>query len=303
MKIVRNENPKLDGVYVDLLNDQGFKHVFARDVNKDILIAFLNEVITDRHIIDLEHVRNELVPSDSSVKASVFDIYCKTEDGSMIVVELQRDSQGDYIDRSIYYSAFPIQNQIEKGKEKYTFSAVYIINILNFKLKELKGQKRILSKFRLKEVETNCTLSEKYTLIFIELPKFTKKLGELAPSNILEGFYFCLRHMAKLNKRPMELQQQIWARLFEAAQVAAMNKQELQLYISTMTTDRDIRNQIEYAEGRGLERGIAIGKEQGIEQGTAASKVAIAKSLKLKGVDLQTISECTGLEMAEVEQL
>ncbi len=34
-----------------------------------------------------------------------------------------------------------------------------------------------------------------------------------------------------------------------------------------------------------------------------SSKVSIAKSMKAKGIDLQTISECTGLEMAEVEQL
>ena len=299
MKTERKESQNLVGVYVDLLNDQGFKHVFARDVNKDILIAFLNEVITDRHIIDLEHIRNEQVPSDPAIKASVFDIYCKTADGSMIVVELQRDTQGDYIDRSIYYSAFPIQTQIEKGNGKYTLSAVYIINILDFKLKELKHQSKVLSTFRLKELETNCILSKKYTLIFIELPKFTKKLGEFTPDNILEGFFYCLRHMAKLNKRPLELQQQIWARLFEAAQVAAMNKHERQLYISTMTTERDIRNQIAYAEERGLEQGIA----QGIEQGTAASKIAIAKSLKAGGMDNHLIAKHTGLEIADIEQL
>ncbi|MBQ7017820.1 MAG: PD-(D/E)XK nuclease family transposase, partial [Bacteroidales bacterium] len=41
--------------FVDLLNDQGFKHVFGRDANKDILIALLNEIIPDRVIVDLRH--------------------------------------------------------------------------------------------------------------------------------------------------------------------------------------------------------------------------------------------------------
>lgn len=41
------------GKYVDLLNDLGFKHVFVREANKDILIAFLNEIIEDRVIVDL----------------------------------------------------------------------------------------------------------------------------------------------------------------------------------------------------------------------------------------------------------
>ena len=50
--------------FVDLLNDQGFKHVFGRDANKDILIALLNEIIPDRVIVDLSHIRNEQIPSD-----------------------------------------------------------------------------------------------------------------------------------------------------------------------------------------------------------------------------------------------
>ena len=79
--------------YVNLLDDLGFKHVFGRDENKEILIAFLNEIIPDKQIIDLEHIRNEQVPFDPDTKASVFDLYCETEDGSMIVVELQDKPQ------------------------------------------------------------------------------------------------------------------------------------------------------------------------------------------------------------------
>jgi len=79
--------------FVDLLNDQGFKHVFGRDANKDILIALLNEIIPDRVIVDLRHIRNEQIPSDPETKGSVFDLYCETEDGSRIVVELQNKPQ------------------------------------------------------------------------------------------------------------------------------------------------------------------------------------------------------------------
>ena len=161
--------------YVNLLDDLGFKHVFGRDENKEILIAFLNEIIPDKQIIDLEHIRNEQVPFDPDTKASVFDLYCETQDGSRIVVELQREEQFDYIDRAIYYGAFPIQNQIAKGKKRYTFSAVYVINILNFNLVELRGDNNPVSTFRLKELKTNKILSHKYTLIFIELSKFAKR--------------------------------------------------------------------------------------------------------------------------------
>ena len=54
-----------------------------------------------------------------------------------------------------------------------------------------------------------------------------------------------------------------------------------------MTTERDIRNQIEFARNEGMEKGI----EKGIEKG----KLDTAKNLKELGVDKSIISKATGL--------
>ena len=103
--------------------------------------------------------------------------------------------------------------------------------------------------------------------------------------------------------------------LFEAARFAAMNKQERQAYISKMNTERDLRNQLDYAlsEGlakgmaqglaQGMEKGLAQGIAQGIEQGEANAKAAIAKAMKNKGIDTATISECTGIPIEEIGKL
>ena len=277
--------------YVNLLDDLGFKHVFGRDENKEILIAFLNEIIPDKQIIDLEHIRNEQVPFDPDTKASVFDLYCETQDGSRIVVELQREEQFDYIDRAIYYGAFPIQNQIAKGKKRYTFSAVYVINILNFNLVELREDNNPVSTFRLKELKTNKILSHKYTLIFIELSKFAKRLEEISPDNILEGYLYFLRNMHNFKEQPKEFQQQIWDKLFNAARVAKMNRQERQAYIKKMNTERDRINQWEFA------------MEQAKTKGMAEEKMTIAKSMKLEGISVDIICKCTGLSLEEIGNL
>ena len=281
--------------FVDLLNDQGFKHVFGRDANKDILIALLNEIIPDRVIVDLRHIRNEQIPSDPETKGSVFDLYCETEDGSRIVVELQNKPQLDYIDRAIYYSAFPIQNQVEKGNRKYTFNAVYVINILNFNLKELKGHNNPVSAFRFKELETNAALSEKYTIIFIELRKFTKDLDDISPDNMQEVFIHCLKNMHRHKKQPETLQQPICNRLFEAARFAAMNKQERQTYISKMNTERDLRNQLDYARSEGLAKGMEKGRKEALTES--------ARKFKAQNVPIEVISSCTGLSVEEIMAL
>ena len=66
--------------FVDLLLDAGFKHVFGRQKNKDILIAFLNQIIPDRTIVDLTYNQNEQIPDNIESKASRFDLYCSSID-------------------------------------------------------------------------------------------------------------------------------------------------------------------------------------------------------------------------------
>ena len=127
----------------------------------------------------------------------------------------------------------------------------------------------------------------KYTLIFIELRKFAKRLEEISPNNILEGFLFFFLYIHSLGKQPQEFQQQIWDRLFQAAQIAAMNHKDRQTYIKKMNSERDRINQWEYA----------------MEQAKAEEKSLIAKNCKNSGIPYETIAKCTGLTIEEIEQL
>ena len=73
---------------------------------------------------------------------------------------------------------------------------------LNFNLVELRVDNNPVSTFRLKELKTNKILSHKYTLIFIELSKFAKRLEEISPDNILEGYLYFLRNMHNFKEQP-----------------------------------------------------------------------------------------------------
>ena len=86
-------------------------------------------------------------------------------------------------------------------------------------------------------------------------------------------------------------------------------------YIKAMNTERDTYNQIEYAretgreEGReeGHKKGHKEGKEEGLNEGRAEGakqkSFDIAKSMLEKGIDIETISELTGLTAEEVSRL
>ena len=82
-----------------------------------------------------------------------------------------------------------------------------------------------------------------------------------------------------------------------------------------MNTERDTYNQIEYAretgreegreEGRkeGKEEGREEGKEEGREEGAKQKSFDIAQRMLEKGIDIETISELTGLTAEEVFML
>ena len=57
------------------------------------------------------------------------------------------------------------------------------------------------------------------------------------------------------------------------------------------------------AEGRaeGRAEGLAQGKVEGLEQGRKEQQIKIARTLKLKGLDISMIAECTGLSVEEIE--
>ena len=78
-----------------------------------------------------------------------------------------------------------------------------------------------------------------------------------------------------------------------------------------MNTERDLRNQLDYALSEGLAQGMAQGLAEGMEkgmekgmaQGEANAKAAIAKAMKNKGIDIATITECTGIPIEEIGKL
>ena len=115
------------------------------------------------------------------------------------------------------------------------------------------------------------------------------------------------------------LQERIFRKLFEAAQIAAMPHEEQVLYRDNMMTENDYRNCIDFAreeghasgfaegiaegEARGLAAGEAKGRAEGIAEGEAKGISAVAKSMKAKGYAIADIMDVSGLSQKEVEDL
>ena len=66
-----------------------------------------------------------------------------------------------------------------------------------------------------------------------------------------------------------------------------------------MNTERDIRNQIQFAADKGREEGLKRGLEEGIEKAT----LLMASKLKADGMDIELIIKYSGLTREEIEKL
>ena len=83
------------------------------------------------------------------------------------------------------------------------------------------------------------------------------------------------------------------------AELAQLDDEDRTNYIKAMNTERDTYNQIEYARETGREEGREEGRKEGVKQ----NSFNIAKRMLEKGIDIETISELTGLTEKEISEL
>ena len=291
--------------YVNPYTDFGFKKLFGTEMNKDLLISFLNSLLDpEDEIVNLSYLNTEHLGTREADRKAVFDVYCENERGEKILVEMQRGEQQFFKDRSIYYATFPIREQGQKGEWNYELKAVYIIGILNFTFDDTHND-YYHHDVQLIDKHTNQVFYDKLTFIYLEMPKFNKAENEL--EGMFEKWMFVLRNLSRLMERPKALQERIFNKLFEAAEIAKFTKTEYEAYEDSLKIYRDWVNTIKTAQYRGHEEGFEEGHAEGLEEGRAEGRaeerLKNAKAMKEKGIAMDLIAEITGFDREEIEKL
>jgi len=287
--------------YINPLTDFGFKKLFGTEINKDLLIDFLNQLLPQHHQIkQLTYTKNEHLGSSLLDRKAIFDLYCVSENGEKFIVEMQKAKQNFFKDRSVYYSAFAIREQGKKGEWNYRLTPVYTIAILDFMFTEEIKKDDLLLNVKLKD-QNNNIFYDKLTYIYVQLPKFTKKEKEL--NDRFEKWMYVLRHLAKLQDRPIALQERIFKKLFEAAELAKFTPKERQQYEDSLKYYRDIKNVVDTARDEGIEEGIEIGIEEGIEIGIEKGAIKTVKRGLKEGASVEFLAKITGLSEDFIQTL
>jgi len=278
--------------YINPFTDFGFKKLFGEELNKDLLIDFLNELLKDEQgkIKNLTYMKTEQLGATEVDRKAIFDLYCENEKGEKFIVELQKTKQNFFKDRTVYYSTFPIREQAKRADWDFELKAVYTIAILDFTF----DSKMVVSnKFRydvkLTDIVSKEVFFDKLTFIYLEMPKFTKTIDEL--ESRFEKWLYVLKNLNRLDSIPNKLRERIFEKLFEVAEIAKFSYEQVLSYEDSLKYYRDLKNSLDTA------------KQEGKIEGKIESRIEIAKIMLEKEYEITAISELTGLSKEEIEKI
>ncbi|MGC1245176.1 MAG: Rpn family recombination-promoting nuclease/putative transposase [Spirulinaceae cyanobacterium] len=303
--------------------DWAIKKLLRNKANYVVLEGFLSELLHQELTIKtlLESEGNQQTQED---KTNRVDILAETGEGELILVEVQNNSQLDYFHRMLYGASRLVVEYLEKGKEYGKIKKIYSVNIVYFNLgvgddyiyhhrgnfvgvnhgdtlQPLKSQE---VKFH---IEAVADIFPEYYLLKVN------NFDDVAKNSLDEWIYFLKNSNIKEEfaaKGMVEAKETLRVNnLSEPERRAYSRYMENKSYEASMLSTQEFETQweIEKAEikGReeGIQEGIEQGKQEGIEEGKQEEKIAIARSCKQQGLDVETIMKITKLSPEEIESL
>ncbi len=309
--------------YFNPLNDYFIRYLFTdKRSSEGILLDFINSIMINANMKTFRSVEI-LTPSpkagsrlnlkkNRNLKETIapkvgrrLDVKCITQNGSVVIIEIQLQGNSRFPERILYYWAANYSKLLKHGEKYDELTPVISINLLNFNLDK---SKNIHSCYMLYEMNNKKLLTDHLQIHIIELKKFkknilTKDLNcwlKMFTSKNLEA---SMSEIVKEKPIMEEVQKKYNNFVKSKLMMMEYEKKEAYLYGNQIMLDEERRLGIEEGIKKGIEQGIEQGMEKGIEQGKKEQQISIAKSLKNAGIDIKIISENTGLSIEEIKNL
>jgi len=286
---------KLEDMCFDIkpTDDYVFKRIFGVEKNKKILIGFLNVLFEEfdflPQIKNIEYLNTEIPKEFDPEKQGILDIRATINDDTEIDIEVQTKDRIDLIDRGITYCSRMISNYTLKGGD-YTKPKVISVWIVKEKLRSDNPHYNRRNPI---EIDQHFTMpgvldkefiktSNKTTIIYIYLSKLQEGLYSEKINNWLKF----------MNNQPIY-------------DVNDKNLVEANKELDYIRGDKKARcyyeAKIKYILNKNSERKEAI--EEGLKEGEKNKSIEIAKNMLKLNIDINIISQSTGLDIEEIKNL
>ena len=286
-----------------------FKIIFGSKGNEDILISFLNSLFKEYEYLPTIKsitINNSLsIKKFSIMKQSILDIKATTDIGKLINIEIQTEDTGNIIDRGLTYCSQMISEGTAEGGN-YIDPEVISIWILNGKLRQDNVHYGRKSYIEVSQLYTSSNkldkefikATNKLTLIHIYLTKFEEGIYNQGIEEWIK-FISDKDFSSEGNKELYKAQDKLKylrcdeeiRELYNARLKAKLNK------------NTDIIIAKEEGIKQGKEEGLKQGKEEGLKQGEINKAKEMARNMLKKGLDISLVSEISGLNIEEIQEL
>ncbi len=320
--------------------DWAVKKLLRNKANFDVLEGFMSELLGFDVKIEqiLESESNKKHKED---KFNRVDILVRTDQGELMLVEIQNESETDYFHRVLYGASKLITEYIQEGEGYETIKKVVSISILYFRLGQGKDyiyeyEGKFVGRHLKDTLMPNAWQKTKFGIREVAdiFPKYfilkVNNFDNVAKDTLDEWIYFL---------KNSELPNDCKAKGLKAAgeklkldQLSSDERKIYERYREDRWREKDI---METAERKGLEKGLKKGirqgkklgieegkkkgleegkkkgleegKKRGIEEGEKKGKkeasLKIAQNGIKKGLPDEIIAELTGLSITEIQAL
>ena len=290
-------------------NDYVFKRIFGQKGNEDITRGFLKAVTkVEYNNTDLEDtpiLENGLIEN----KMGILDVKVVASKENNIEMQV---TKSEYIaERILWYWSKLYAGSIEKGEGYNSTKKAICILIADFKLEKLEEIEKYHTKWNIREEEyKNIILTDRLELHIIELEKLERRNNKSKEEEELLNWCKFIKFPEKVEESIIMKNEEI-KKAKEQLDKISQDENERRLAELREKAVRDemaIRDSgIKEGYKKGLEDGEKKGEEKGFiegkKNGALEEKISIAKNMLKANIDKKNISEITGLNIDEIENM
>lgn len=279
------------GQKISILSDTMLKAMFQNENRIKYSAKFLSYFIDVEYEDILNNIclaKNELDKNNENDKGERCDYVALLSDTSLNI-EVNNNSSLEVLERNMEYAHRLYSKKIKRGEENYQYTQVIQFNLNNF---AFKGNDKIVDIYTVTN-DDNIGLSNKLIFVQIYVPNLRKKWYTKGMKSLSEEEKYILAlvemDLDKLNDLGGE---NIMDEYVKEAEEVSFEGGVGEAYDKEWA----LRDQ-------GYRDGLSQGKAEGFSQGKIENKKEIAKKMLSKAMEVELISEITGLSIEEIKNL
>ena len=284
------------------LSDLFARYLLGKNGNEDLLTDLVNSTLREfnfEEVKDLEIIDPYNLSENIDLKESIIDVKAKTKDNQTVIIEIQLCGNMDFLKRIFYYISKNVVNEVKEGENYNNVQKIISINLLDFNLKfGDKGKAhRCFKLIDTKDLNISLDLIQIHILEvkrFIEIIKNSTK-EELKNNRLLSWMKFFTSDNLELIEEELKEENQIMSKVIEEYRKFTSDDKMMRAYAA--------REAFLVGQKMMLRREREDGFDEGKLEGIKEVQISMAKSMKTKNLDINLISEITGLTIDEIEKL